>query len=180
MDGPDTADAALAALTDRERLARAAEERGRERWLRQQAAEGARLADLLVSAGQRGDLLTISTTGGATHRGTVAAVTRCAVVVTAAGADTILPLRAVAVVEGSTAGMAADARPDPAGEQTFAEVLVERATPGALVRLGCGAAGAVTGTVGWVGVDVLAIKRDGGAVTHVALDSVTEVVLASR
>src|SRR5438552_1212591 len=89
----------FAELVDRARSEGAAQARSRERWLRQQAEEGAELVGTLVGLAERNETITLRTTSGRRHQGTLAAVAADFVVLrTLGGADTWVPVDAIAFV----------------------------------------------------------------------------------
>src|SRR3954469_10464591 len=71
-DGPGAVDHLLAEFarwTADERATEAARSRTRERWLRQQAVEGARLAGVALDLAERRAAVIVRTSSGRTHRG---------------------------------------------------------------------------------------------------------------
>ncbi len=170
---------ALSALLDEARLAEAAGERSRERWLRRQASEGARLTGLLLDAAERRIAVTVRLAGGRSHRGDVAAVGRDVVALATAGGDVLVALAAVAVVLPDRALRAVppgDDRRGPLG-RTLADVLADHEPEARRVVVSCGLGEPLTGVLRAVGADVVTVALDGGGLAHVALAAVTEVVL---
>ena len=83
----------FAELVDRAQVEGAAQARSRERWLRQQAEEGAELAGTLVDMAERGDVVGIRTVAGRRHQGTLAAVATDFVVVRSAAGESVSELK---------------------------------------------------------------------------------------
>jgi hypothetical protein len=171
----------FAELVDRARTEGAAQARSRERWLRQQAEEEAELVGTMVDLAERGEPVMVRTTSGRRHQGTLVAVAVDFVVVRAlGGADTWIPLDAIAFVRpqrGRGASAAAGDRPPPL-DVRLAELLAELAGDRPRVRLvSRGDGEAVAGELRSVGVDVVTVALDGepGGLCYVALQSLTEV-----
>lgn len=181
MDADDT-DAELAALLDEARGTEAARSRTNRRWLQQQALEEARLSGVLLSAAEQMATVTIRTTSGRTHTGTVTTVAAdfCSLRTTA-HADVFVRTAAITLVQpdrGMQPVAAADARLAPV-RTTLAEMLAAEAPEAPDVTIVCaGQPDAVPGRLVAVGTDVATLRTDERrGLAYVALASVTEVWL---
>lgn len=194
MPAVDELDALLADLarwTGEDRGQAAARARARERWLRQLAAEEARLAPMLQDLAERGAAVVVGTTAGPRLRGRVAAVaTDFAVVVAPGGAPvTLVRLGGVATVRpdpsarpsrGHDRGAAPGSGAGSATPATLDEILAGLAAERPRVRLVVpGEPEGVTGELRAVGADVATVVLDGAppASLHVRLGAVNHVTL---
>ncbi len=174
----DPRDAALRTLLDDARAAQAARERSRERELRRQAGEEARLSAVLRDAAERGLAVSLRTTAGRTHRGTIVAVGRdfCGIAA-AGGLLTYVATSAIAVVvpdRGVRAGLPGDDR-GAALDLTLAELLADEAPEQPAVAVVAAGGEALAGRLLAVGADVVTVALDDGPrVAYVALASLTE------
>lgn len=181
MTEPPT-DADLAALLDEERGASAVRARGAQRWIRQQALEEARLSGVLLSAAEQRQTVTVRTTSGRSHTGTVHAVGADFVAVRSAGGSLVyIAAAAIALLDadrGLVAMPAGDDR-DAALAVTLHDVLVDLAGERPDVAVVCaGHTQPVPGELLAVGTDVVSLAVAGkGTVSYVALASVTELSL---
>lgn len=167
-------------LLDDSRAREATSSRVRERSLRQQASESAALAGLLLGAAEQSLRLTVRCISGRGYQGTVVTVGEdfCAVV-SDAGVETYIALRAVTTVRPERAIRshdAADDRPPPLGVR-LVEVLAEEVPERPRVALvAAGDPEPVVGTLRTVGLDVATVELDGRReVVYVRTPSVTEV-----
>jgi hypothetical protein len=169
----------LLELLDEARAQEAGRGRGRERELRRQAEEDASLAGTLLDLAERGGPLTVRTTDGRHHTGTLAALGGdFAVIRTETGADVFVALRAVARVRpGAAAPAATGDRPVPS-TTVLLDVLATAAAERPRVSLVV-AGEAVAGELRAVGFDVVTVLLDGPdrAPTYVAAVAITEAVL---
>ncbi|HVF73955.1 MAG TPA: hypothetical protein VM938_02805 [Acidimicrobiales bacterium] len=176
MDDVERLLADLARWTGDRRAADEARSRSEEAWLRRQADEEARFTGLVLDLAEQGAAVTVQTTAGRRHHGTVVAVADDFLVLDA-HRPVLLAYRAVAVVR-STAGVAGATRVAPLGTRlvhALAGIAAER--PRVLVVVDGN--DALHGELRSVGRDVLALRLDGadGAAAHVRLDAVSEVTL---
>lgn len=174
----------LAARLDRwaadARIDEAAQRRTRERWLRQQAAEGGRFVGVLADVAERGLAVNVHVPGGRRHSGVVRAVGHDFLMLRSGPAEVLVALKAVRSVrvrpgEAVTVGdrsiatplRLADALGGLAGER--ARVLVITGDGGDIVA----------GTLQSVGHDVVVVRTEGDppAPVYLPLGAVTEVVL---
>jgi hypothetical protein len=173
-------DADLQALLDGARADEAVQARIRERWLRQQAGEDATFARLLGDLARRSLPMSLHTTAGWVHQGTVGAVgADFCTVRTAAGSMVHVRLAAVGMVRPQT-GVRHDLAP-PAGEgeagaeQTLVHVLARAAEDRPRVHVVVGASEVISGELERVGSDVATLRLDDGQHAHLALAAVSEV-----
>lgn len=154
----------LARWTAGERRAGAAASRLRERWLRQQAAEEATFAGLTLDLAEQAVPVSIRTTAGRTHYGTIDTVGADFLVVRdGRGPAIFLRLGAVAVLRAASDAALPDAASarEPALEARLIHVLVGLAGERPRVRLVLGSGEAVTGELRAAGEDVLTVLLDG-------------------
>ena len=165
--------------------AEAARSRTRERWLRQQAAEAARLSSVALDLAERGAVVTLTTTTGSTHAATVVGVAREFVVLRSSGGRlTFVRWSCVAAIRlpaGERAGEA-DADRDAPLDVRLAHALAGLVADRPRVRvLTVGCADAWTGELRSVGRDVITLRLDGagpgGDAVYLALDAVAEVTV---
>ncbi|HEX7275774.1 MAG TPA: hypothetical protein VF244_00225, partial [Acidimicrobiales bacterium] len=145
------------------RAQEAAEERIRERWLRQAAEEEASFSGLLVDLAEDGGPVSVTTTAGRRHHGPIAAVGTDFVAV--GGPDgrlVLVAIGAVAEVRPAAGGRhppaATTGRP-PLGV-TLAEVLAQAVATRPRLAVVAGAV-TVVGQLRAVGIDVLTVRTDG-------------------
>jgi hypothetical protein len=164
------------------RVTEAAATRARERWLRQQAGEGATVAGTLVDLAEREATVVVATRHGRRHRGRVTAVAADFVVLAPdAGGVVLVALDAV-----TSFGEAGPAASRPPGDRPAAvDVTLAVALAGlagerpAVAVVPSGAAEAVRGDLVGAGVDVVTVRPDGAPRTlvHVPVAAVAEVAL---
>ncbi|MCA1691102.1 MAG: hypothetical protein LC733_02475 [Actinobacteria bacterium] len=177
------------------RAREAAEARVRERWLRTQAEEDARLAEVLAGLAERGAEVVLTITGGRQVQGRLTALGRDFVAVAGTGRTTLVPLSALAWVRPVPSS---DRRkrppvavgPDPpfgaeldevtteAGGAALVDVLARWSAERPRVALFAGNA-ALTGELRAVGVDVLVVETEGepSVLAYVRAHSLSEVSL---
>ncbi len=176
-NGADALIASFRAWAAAERAGRAAGDRSRERWLRQQATETATLIGVLVDLAERRAGVTLATggevvTGRLTGVGTDAAL----VVAERSGAPTVVAVdhvSSVRVAEGDrdTTGD----RPAP-GDWGLRDVLEAFGAERLPVRLAPSGGEPLSGVIVGVGADVCTLRqRSGGATVHVPLRAVGTV-----
>lgn len=156
-----------------------ASSRSKERWLRLAAEEGATLAGTLVDLAERGTAVSIRTTAGHVHHGTVRLVGADFVILAGSAGDVWLALAAVAVVRPGSGVRQGPASSDrPAVDLFLAEALGRIA--GERCRLAVVSVGGelVAGELRSVGVDVATLGVDGdpGGVCYVSLASIATVL----
>ena len=154
-------DRELTELVDAARLAEAGAQRSRERWLRQQAAEEARLSGLLLDAAERRTVLTLRTRATQLHRGRVLTVGRDFCGLEASGGDeTFIRFGAIILVRpdpGTRATVPIDARVAPL-DLSFDGLLAREApTQPSVVLVLDGDREGVSGRLLAVGADVLTL-----------------------
>ncbi len=160
-----------------ERTAQAAADRARRHWLDQQAAAGATLAGVLVDLAEGHRPVVVHTRGGRVWRGTVEGVGHDVVALRTDGAARVLlSLDAIASLRPEVGVAASGDRPAPI-DLTLAGALALAVADRPRVQLGCGAAEPVAGTLEEVGVHLAAVRTEGGAVVHVALQSIDAALL---
>lgn len=181
--GIDAFLADLARWTADTRAEEAAGSRVRERWLRQQAAEDARFAGVLVDLAEQGAGVAVRTTAGRTVHGRLAAVARDFCVLRHdAGMATFLTFSAMAAVRpepGHRSGDADSARLS-ASALGLADVLARLAPERHRVRVVVDGGGeALAGELRSVGADVATVRLDGDppATVYLQLGAVREVAL---
>lgn len=181
--GIDAFLADLARWTADARAEEAAGARVRERWLRQQAAEDARFAGMLVDLAEAGAGVTVRTTAGRTLHGRIAAVAADFCLLRHdGGLATFLTFGAMATVRpepGHRAGDADSARISPLA-LGLAEVLARLAPEHHRVRVVMDGGGeALAGELRTVGADVATVRLDGDppATVYLQLGAVREVTL---
>jgi Protein of unknown function (DUF2642) len=169
---------------DEARAEEAARSRARERWLRQQTAEEARFAGTLVDLLERGAPLSVRTTMGRVHHGTLVAVGRnFCLLRTASEAETYVALDAIVWVRPSAAARAPAATGDRCGvslDLTLNELCNHLAADRPRVRVTVHRdAEPIAGQLRAVGVDVLTLRLDGEAcgTCFVPTTAVAEVVI---
>jgi len=185
-EGASSIDAFLADLarwTADARVEEAAGARVRERWLRQQAAEDARFAGVLVDLAEADTGVTVRTTAGRNLQGRIAAVARDFCLLRHdGGLATLLTFEALATVRpepGHRAGDADSARISLLG-LGFVELLARLAPERPRVRVVMDGGGeALAGELRTVGADVATVRLDGDppATVYLQLGAVREVTL---
>ena len=154
----------------------AARSRARERTLRQQAAEEAKLLGLLADLAERRATVAVHTSSGRTHRGDVIGVgTDFVALLPHGGGPRLVRLSAVAWVD------AGDHPPAPGRPAVDApsllEVLAALSADSPRVQVAFGEE-LIAAELQSVGVDVAVLRRDDPpAVLYVPVDSVSEVAL---
>jgi hypothetical protein len=163
------------------RVEDAATARARERWLRQQAAEEASLAGILLDLAEQATPVVVTTTADRRHRGTIRAVGVDFIVVHArAGRDVLVGLAAVGGVRPEARGDAPvgdrDAELDLRLVEAIAALAAER--PRVFV-VTIGAREGVSGELRGVGRDVVTLRLDGDprATVYVPVASIAELSL---
>ena len=163
-----------------QRARAAADARVRERWLRQQAVEGADLHGLLLGLAEKAEQVVVGLTNRRRHQGTVTGVGIDVVTLGGrAGQRVHVAIGAIASVQ---AGPQTSGRPDAGaarrGPQTgrLAHVLADEATERPRVVLGLEGGETVSGELCAVGTDVLTVHADGdtGGTVYVRLGSVCD------
>lgn len=177
-DAPDAGDlvAELAAYLAEQRADAAAASRARERWLRQAAAEEARVAGVLLDLAERAATVAVQGVGGRTHRGVVRAVGEDFAALRTGAGDVLVAYAAMAAIRPEGAAVAGSDRAQ-ALDLGLAEALaaVAGTRPRVLVvaRDGTGLAGELRSA----GIDVLALAVDGGAQVFVPTAAIAEVTI---
>lgn len=168
----------LAAWAGDRRGRAAARAKQDEAWLRRQAEEEARFTGVALDLAEQGEGVTVRTTTGRQHHGTVVVVAEDFLVVRAAGgAPVLLPYAAVAVLRPPTGTPAPDAgssrRPllGTRFVQALAGLAADRPRVGVVVRGG----EAMNGELRSVGADVVTLRLEGGATAYLRADALTEV-----
>jgi hypothetical protein len=161
---------------DDERAAAAATSRSRRRWLHQQLAESATLCGLLLTLGERGETVTIATSGGPLT-GTITNVTQrlCAMDVPSGGIA-LIPIAAIGAVEARAEGITDDRVPasDLDLPAILASLVADR--PPVTVHLAGGTA--VSGRLTNVGVDLVTVGAATGEEVHVPIAAIAACLLA--
>jgi len=161
------------------RIDEAAQQRIRERWLRQQAAEEATMAGILVDLAERDRPVLLRTVAGRTHRGLLAAVAVdfCAIR-TAQDVDVLITFDGVSSLhtqpgDAPTTGARALTL-DLMLHEALAELALDRPRVLVLCR---GDQEGIAGELRSVGRDVLTLRLDGrpAPLAYVPLTSVVEV-----
>lgn len=174
----DQVDALLSAvghLPDDAASAASAQARSRRRWLRQQAAETATMAGVLLTLAEREAIVTLRC-GPWSHRGGLRSVTSAVALVELPDALALVPIDAITAVEAAAA--VADDRAPAAGPDLaaiLAALVAERPT----VRLLLGDGTDVNGALVEVGKDV-AVVRVTSALATVRLSAIVGCLLPTR
>lgn len=156
----------------------AAASRRRTAWLGRQAEEEATFAGVLLDLADRDRAVVLHTQSGRVHRGWIEAVgTDFVGVRTATGHRTFLRLDTVATVRGQQAEVDTTGDRPLVVEADLTTLLRSLGPSRPRVVLVVGSGGAsVSGELRWVGLDVLAVRLDGGSArTYVPLTAITEV-----
>ena len=181
VSGVDGLLADLARWAADQRVDEAVAARERERWLRQQSDEQARLTGIALDLAEQRATASVSTVSGRQHRGTVVTVGEDFLALApGAGALVLVAFAAVAVLRPSPG------RPGGAGDRSppqsawLADVLSGLAAQRAHVRIGVGSE-QLSAELRAVGADVVTLLVDGEppATAYVRLASVSEVWLTA-
>ena len=161
-------------LADESRAADAVRRRTQERWLRQQAAEEATLVGVLVDLAERGDVVSLRSASGRTHRGAVSYVGGDHVVV---GDATWVRLAAVVAVrfEGDVGSGDRAAVRGTRLVESLAELAPDRPTAVVVTFDGTAMRGELVGA----GADVVTLVLDGDRSQRcaVAVDAIAEIII---
>lgn len=184
MDGSGAGgdDRELAALLADAVAAEAGRARSAERMLRTAAEESATFGGVLVDLAERAEPLTVRTTSGRLHRGTIVAVGRDFLVVRSdANPPVFVAAWAVASVR-VTRGMRSDTAGDrpPPYDASFAAVVGGLAADRPRIQLGItGESTLLVGDLRAAGQDLLTLRLDGTpqGTLYVPVDSVEDLVL---
>ena len=166
----------LTELIDDARHREAVASRSRQRWLRQQAEEDATLAGVFADALTNRAVLTVRTTTGRSHQGTVRQVGRDYVALDTEAGVVALTLDAVTAVRVEPSLRAEP----PAGRRVGADLLLAEMLAEALAdqpRVGIGLRGdpeMITGKLRAVGLDVVTVAVEARLI-YVSLSAVSEV-----
>lgn len=175
------------------RAREAAEARVRERWLRTQAEEDARLSQVLAGLAERGADVIVTTTAGRAVPGRFAGLGQDFVAVRGPGRTTLVPLASVAWVRPASTERrrrsGVGLGPDPVGlgdgddvglsrSAALADVLAHAVVDRPRVALQAQGA-ALAGELRAVGLDVLVVETSGEplGLTYVRLQSLSEISL---
>lgn len=156
--------------------------RTRERWLRQEAEDGATFAGVLADLADLGATLTVRGRSGAAYAGRVAAVaTDGFILALADGSRALLAHTAVVEIRPDPAhrlGAAAGDRAAPA-TLTIEELLRSEAAHRPRVRVASVGGPPLSGRLRAVGIDVVTVALDGDtrSVCYLPSSSLSEVVL---
>lgn len=161
------------------RIDEAARARGRERWLRQRAAEGATLEGVCRDLAERGEVVLVTTAAGTAHRGRIEVLGDDFLAVRAAGAAVLVPFEGLGTIE--VYDMAEPGERFVRRGLTLAEVLSELAQERPTVRLRCRGGDAVVGELRHSGHDVAAVRTSasGRRTVYVRLSSLAELSVLS-
>lgn len=162
-----------------QRVSEAARGRTRERWLRQQATESARLSGLALDLAERRVPVAVRTTVGRVIRGAIVAVAEDFWVVDGTAGTTMVTLGSVTTVRSQPGAVPVDAtgERDTVLDMRFADALAALAGDRPRVRLAIvGETDLLLGELRAVGLDMLTIRTDGAPASsvYVALSCVTE------
>lgn len=151
----------------------------RERWLRRQARESATLVGTLLDLAEAGVGVSVSTTGGRRHHGTVVGLGTDVVVIADRGEHVAVRLPAVTLVRphpGSRATSASGARP-AALDLTFTELLARLVDGEPEVAIALVTNETAAGTLLAVGIDILSLRVAPGAdgITYCSAAAVSSV-----
>jgi len=160
----------------------AAAERSRESWLRVQASESARMADILADHAEAGKRVSASTLGGRRTNGMVAAIGADFVVIRESNlGDVVIPLDRMAIVRSASDDGAVGQDRSLRFDLTMAHALAELAADRPPVLAAAGNESA-RGSLHAVGTDFIAIAtNDPLRVTiHVALSAIDHLVVLAN
>jgi hypothetical protein len=160
------------------RVAEATAARSRERWLRQQAEEESTAIGVLCDLAERRLPVTIDTTGGGRHRGTVGAVARDFVVLALdSGLEVMIALDGLAAIRPHPGARSPVGDREIDVELTLIDALSHLAGDRPRLRLVTRAGDHLAGTLRAVGQDLVTIELDcdARAVVYVPVGAVVEV-----
>ena len=181
-DQPADVDALLADLARwaaDARVDEAVAARGRERWLRQQSAEQARLTGIALDMAEQRATATVATVTGRQHRGTVVTVGEDFLALSPGPRAVVLSaFAAVSLLRPAPGRAEGSGDRSPPNSAWLADVLTGLAGDRAHVRLGLGP-DVVSAELRAVGADVVTLRVDGSPPTtaYARLAAVTEVWL---
>ena len=161
------------------RVEEAVAERTRERWLRQQSAEQARLTGIALDLAEQRATATIATTTGRQHRGTVVAVGEDFVAVAPSPRSVVLiAFAAITLLRPPPDRPEATGDRSPPNSAWLADVLTGLAGERTHARIALGP-DVVSAELRAVGADVVTLRVDGAPPTtaYARLSAVTEVWL---
>lgn len=172
----------LVRLVDEGRLGQSSESRGRERFLRNVAEEGASLVGTLLDLAERESVVTVRTSTGRAHHGVLVLVgADFCVVRSESGQRTYIRTEVVAVVRPHRRErhLAASGDREPPVDLRLADVLALVAPDRPRVLLVVAGPDTVAGELAAAGTDVVTIRSDGDprGVCYVAVGSITEAIL---
>lgn len=161
------------------RVDEAAQQRSRERWLREVAEQEATLGGVLTDLAERHAGVTIAVDGRRHHGLIVAIGVDFVAVRVTAGSDVLLAIRAVGVVRTAPAVEAAVGDRMVSTELRLTDVLGELSADRERVRLVTSAGETVTGVLRSVGHDVVVVRTDGDphGTAYVSTAAVVEVTI---
>jgi hypothetical protein len=161
-------------LADEARATDAVRRRSQARWLRRQATEEATLAGVLVDLSERGDVVSLRSASGRTHRGPVSFVGGDHVVV---GHD--VWVRSAAIVAVRFTGDVATGDRVPVRDTRLVESLAELAPDRPAVVVVAFDGSSIRGELVGVGADVVTLVLDGDRSQRcvVVVDTIAEVIV---
>lgn len=180
--GPE-AESLLAGWKADDAVARAVTARSRQAHLARQAAEEADMVGLLIDLAELGSTVSVLTTSGRRHQGTIASVGRdfCEIRTTDQMRRTFIPLVALSMVVPSADSAVAPVAPlrRRARQANLLEVLsslIEN-RPHLSIRLNGAPTESVSGILASVGKDFMVVRAAGSSrhVSYLRLDSLAEV-----
>ena len=168
----------LARWVDEARVIEAADARSRRQWLRRQLEAEATFRGVLVDLGQRRDTVTLTTTAGSTHAGTVEVVGADYVEVVGATSTVLVPLAGIETVGTAGRGPAGSGHRPSADAKRMADALGDLAADHRPVVASTSRT-TVEGRLLAVGQDLLTIAVTGAspATVYVSLSSLAAVGL---
>lgn len=179
-DGDSPTDVELALLLSSQRRVEAAQQRSRQRWLRQQALEEAQLSGVLLGLAEQHVEICLRTSAGTSHAGAVAFVGADFVRLATTGGAVLVSTASIAVVVPDAAVRAlpaGDARPAPRCT-TLHQALTDEAAahPDVVITVAPGAS--ISGRLVAAGRDVATVEVGvQRALCYVSLPSVADVCL---
>ncbi|MHB1487381.1 MAG: hypothetical protein ACYCS7_01485 [Acidimicrobiales bacterium] len=173
----------LARWTADDAVSNAVTARSRQAHLARQAAEEADMAGVLIDLAELGSVVSVLTTSGLRHRGTIASVgcDFCEIRTTDQTRRTFIPLVALSMVLPSADSVVAPVAPlrRRARQAALLEVLSSliEDRPRLSIRLNGAPTESVTGILASVGKDFMAVRTAGSSrhVSYLRLDSLAEV-----
>jgi hypothetical protein len=164
-------------LADESRAADAVRRRSQARWLRQQAAEEATLVGVLVDLAERGDVVSLRSASGRTHRGPVSFVGGDHVVI---GDD--VWVRVAAVVAVRFAGDVATGDRAAVRHTRLVESLAEMVPDRPAVVVVTFDGTSMRGELIAAGAEIVSLVLDGDRSQRcvIAVDGIAEVIVAGR